>query len=92
MRAKIYKPAKSAMQSGRSKNKTWKLMFEDGSHISKDPLIGYFGGSNTSSQINIFFETKEDAIEYAKKNDLSYDVLETSQRKVISKSYADNFK
>ena len=92
MRAKIFKPTKSAMQSGRSKNKSWKLIIEDGSHQSKDPLIGYYGGLNTSSQINLFFETKEDAIDYAEKNNLSYDVLESSQRKVISKSYADNFK
>ena len=92
MRAKIYKPSKSAMQSGRSTNKTWKLVLEDGSHHSKDPLIGYYGGSNTSSQVNLFFETKDDAIDYAIKNNLNYDVLETSQRKVISKSYADNFK
>ena len=92
MRAKIYKPSKSAMQSGRSTNKTWKLVLEDGSHLSKDPLIGYYGGSNTSSQVNLFFETKDEAIDYAIKNNLNYDVLETSQRKVISKSYADNFK
>ena len=92
MRAKIYKPSKSAMQSGRSKNKTWKLTLEDGSHFSKDPLIGYYGGSNTSSQVNLFFKTKDDAIDYAIKKNLNYDVLETSQRKVISKSYADNFK
>ena len=92
MRAKIYKPAKSAMQSGRSKNKIWKLILDDGSYQSKDPLIGYLGGSNTSTQINLFFKTKEDAIKYAEKNNHSYDILETSQRKVISKSYADNFK
>ena len=58
MKAKIFKPAKSAMQSGRAGNKSWKLVLEDGSHQSKDPLIGYYGGSNTSSQINLFF-TKE---------------------------------
>tara|TARA_B110000438_G_C15490413_1_gene511167 strand:+ start:377 stop:655 length:279 start_codon:yes stop_codon:yes gene_type:complete len=92
MKAKIFKPAKSAMQSGRAGNKSWKLVLEDGSHQSKDPLIGYYGGSNTSSQINLFFETKEEAVSYAKRHKLNYDVLETSRRKVISKSYADNFK
>ena len=92
MKAKIFKPAKSAMQSGRLGNKSWKLILEDGSRQNKDPLIGYYGGSNTSSQVNLFFETKEEAISYAKRHKLNYDVLETSQRKVISKSYADNFK
>jgi hypothetical protein len=58
MRAKIFKPSKSAMQSGRSKNKIWKLILEDGSNQSKDPLIGYFGGSSTSSQINLFFSNQ----------------------------------
>ena len=54
--------------------------------------MGWHGGTNTVNQIKLNFPTKEDAIEYAKKNDLEYEVLESSERKVISKSYADNFK
>ena len=55
-------------------------------------MMGWNGGSNTTSQIQLQFKTKEDAINYAKSNNLDYEVLETSERKVISKSYADNFK
>ena len=55
-------------------------------------MMGWNGGSNTSSQIQLNFKSKEDAIHYAKSNNLDYEVLETSVRKVISKSYADNFK
>jgi len=54
--------------------------------------MGWNGGSNTISQVELKFDTKEDAINYAKRNDIEYVVLESSERKVITKSYADNFK
>ena len=92
MRAKIYKPAKTAMQSGRSKYNKWILKISDSKNQTKDTMMGWNGGSNTTSQIQLQFKTKEDAINYAKSNNLDYEVLETSERKVISKSYADNFK
>ena len=92
MKAKIYKPAKTAMQSGRAKYNKWILKISDSKNQTKDTMMGWNGGSNTTSQIQLQFKTKEDAINYAKSNDLDYEVLETSERKVISKSYADNFK
>ena len=92
MRAKIFKPSKTAMQSGRANTKLWSLVLADDSKISRDGLMGWHGGTNTVNQVKLNFPTKEDAIEYAKKNDLEYEVLESSERKVISKSYADNFK
>ncbi len=92
MQAKIYKPAKTAMQSGRSKYNKWILKISDSKNQTKDTMMGWNGGSNTTSQIQLQFKTKEDAINYAKSNNLDYEVLETSERKVISKSYADNFK
>ena len=92
MQAKIYKPAKTAMQSGRSKYNKWILKISDSKNQTKDTMMGWNGGSNTTSQIQLQFKTKEDAINYAKSNNLDYEVLETSVRKVISKSYADNFK
>ena len=92
MQAKIYKPAKTAMQSGRSKYNKWILKISDSKNQTKDTMMGWNGGSNTASQIQLQFKTKEDAINYAKSNNLDYEVLETSERKVISKSYADNFK
>ncbi len=92
MKAKIYKPSKTAMQSGRSKFNKWVLKISDSKNQIKDAMMGWSGGSNTSSQIQLNFKSKEDAIHYAKSNNIDYEVLETSVRKVISKSYADNFK
>ena len=92
MKAKIYKPSKTAMQSGRSKFNKWVLKISDSKIQIRDTMMGLNGGSNTSSQIQLNFKSKEDAINYAKSNNIDYEVLETSVRKVISKSYADNFK
>ncbi len=92
MKAKIYKPSKTAMQSGRSKFNKWILKISDSKNQIKDTMMGWNGGSNTLSQIQLNFKSKEEAIHYAKSNNIDYEVLETSVRKVISKSYADNFK
>tara|TARA_X000000368_G_scaffold206420_1_gene162979 strand:+ start:1970 stop:2248 length:279 start_codon:yes stop_codon:yes gene_type:complete len=92
MKAKIFKPSKTAMQSGRANTKSWSLVLIEDSKTSKDGLMGWHGGSSTVNQVKLKFSTKEDAIDYAKRNNLSYEVLESSERKVISKSYADNFK
>ena len=92
MKAKIYKPSKTAMQSGRSKYNKWVLKFSDKKNQLKDTMMGWNGGSSTVSQIELKFSTKEEAVSYAKKNSIDYEVLETSERKVINKSYADNFK
>ena len=92
MKAKIYKPSKTAMQSGRSKFNKWVLKISDNKNQIRDTMMGWNGGSNTSSQIQLNFKSKEDAILYAKSNNIDYEVLETSVRRVISKSYADNFK
>ncbi len=80
------------MQSGRSKFNKWILKISDSKNQIKDTMMGWNGGSNTLSQIQLNFKSKEEAIHYAKSNNIDYEVLETSVRKVISKSYADNFK
>ena len=92
MKAKILKPAKTAMQSGRSKFNKWVLKFSDKKNQLKDTMMGWNGGSSTISQIELKFSSKEEAVNYAKKNGIDYEVLETRERKVINKSYADNFK
>ena len=92
MKAKIFKPAKTAMQSGRSKFNKWVLKFSDKKNQLKDTMMGWNGGSSTISQIELKFSSKEEAVNYAKKNNIDYEVLETSERRVINKSYADNFK
>ena len=70
----------------------FKLEDEQKKNQIKDTMMGWNGGSNTVSQIELKFSSRKEAINYAKKNRIEYEVLETSERKVINKSYADNFK
>ena len=74
------------MQSGRSKFNKWVLKISDSKNQIRDTMMGWNGGSNTSSQIQLNFKSKEDAIHYAKSNNIDYEVLETSVRRVISLS------
>ena len=89
-KAKIYKPSKTAMQSGRGKSKNWLLEF-DTLDNGINPLMGWESSKDTMSEIKITFSTRTQAINYAKKNNIDYYVVETQQRKIIKKSYADNF-
>ncbi len=89
-KAKIYIPAKTAMQSGRSKQKNWILEFE--TKDSKiNPLMGWESSTDTLSEVLLKFTSKEKAIEYAKKNSIKYRIIEPKKRKFVLKSYADNF-
>lgn len=92
MQVKIYQPAKNAMQSGRGKIGLWKLEFERNTAKTIDPLMGWVGQKSTTDQINLFFNSVEEAVTYAEKHGLSYRVIEPKQRIVKPKSYADNFK
>ena len=89
-KAKIYKPNKTAMQSGLGKTNKWILEFET-QDPTKNPLMGWESSDDTYSEINLQFSTKELAIEYAKKNKINYELIEPKKRKIIKKSYADNF-
>ena len=89
-RAFIYRPAKTSMQSGKAKTKKWLLRFEDDKN-GINPLMGWESSYNTWSELNLEFSTKEDAIKYAKKNKISYEIVEQKIRKIIKKSYADIF-
>tara|TARA_B100000963_G_scaffold345919_1_gene350558 strand:- start:1382 stop:1666 length:285 start_codon:yes stop_codon:yes gene_type:complete len=89
-KAKIYIPSKTAMQSGRAKQKNWVLEFE-----TKDSKINHLMGWETStdtlSEVVLKFSSKEKAIEYADKNSISYRVIEPKKKEFVIKSYADNF-
>jgi hypothetical protein len=90
-KAKIYKPSKTAMQSGKRNSKSWLLEY-DTLNLSVNPLMGWVSSSDTMSEIKLKFSTKEQAINYAKKNNINYYVIEPQKNKIIKKSYADNFK
>ncbi len=89
-KAKIYKPTKSAMQSGMRNSKNWLLEF-DTTHTGTNPLTGWQTSVDTMSEIKLEFSTKEKAIKYAKKNNINYYIIEPKKRKIIKKSYANNF-
>ena len=89
-KVKIYKPNKSAMQSGLGKTNKWILEFEI-EDPTKNPLMGWESSSDTYSELKLEFSTKELAIEYAKKNKIDFEIIEPNKRKIVLKSYADNF-
>ncbi len=91
MSARIYSPAKTAMQSGTARTGHWVLEFDPEQPRKIDPLMGYTTSGDMKSQIRLTFATREEAIAYAEKNGLAYRVQEpkSSQRKQIS--YSANF-
>ena len=89
-KAKIFKPTKTAMQSGKRNTKNWLLEFDTlDNEIS--PLMGWESSKDTMSEVKIEFETKDQAINFAKKNNIDYYIIEPKSRKIIKKSYTDNF-
>ncbi len=78
------------MQSGRGKTKKWLLSFET-KNTKTNPLMGWESGEDTLSEVILEFSSKEKAINYAKKNNILYQVIEPKKSNFIIKSYADNF-
>ena len=91
MTFKIYKPSKSSMQSGLGKTKQWLAEYISEKNKTKDSLMGWNSSSDTKEQIKIFFDTKEQAIEWSKKNNEQFIVIEPKERKIKPKNYASNF-
>jgi uncharacterized protein YeaC (DUF1315 family) len=89
-KAKIYQPTKTAMQSGKARTKFWILEFNK-SNSNKDFVMGWTSSSNTDEQIKLKFETQEQAITYAKENNILFDLTTNKKNKLIIKAYADNF-
>ena len=89
-KAKIYKPSKTAMQSGKRNTKNWLLIFETLDN-SVSPLMGWESSRDTMSEVKLEFSSKDQAIAYAEKNNIDYKVIEPQKQKIIKKSYADNF-
>ena len=89
-KAKIYKPSKTAMQSGLKKFDKWIIEYIT-DYPGINPLMGWESSTDTYGELKLEFSTKELAIEYAKKNKIDFEVIEPNKRKIILKSYADNF-
>jgi hypothetical protein len=90
-RAKIYQPAKTAMQSGRAKTRQWILEYEKPAAGTPDALMGWNTMPDTISQVKLTFPTKEEAVAFATAKKIEYSVSEPKKAVVPPKAYAENF-
>jgi hypothetical protein len=91
MTARIYKPARTAMQSGSAKTKEWMLDYEPEQPPTVEPLMGWTSSSDMKQQVQLSFDTKEEAIAYCEREGIAYEVFETKPPERPRMSYADNF-
>ena len=91
MLARIYRPAKTAMQSGKAKTSDWRLEFEPASARTQDPLTGWTSTTDMNGQVRLSFETKEEAVDYAERHGIAFRLHEPQDAPLILKAYADNF-
>ncbi len=89
-KAKIYIPNKRPMQSGLGKTDKWILEYETNDPTS-NPLMGWESSNDTLGELKLEFSSKENALNYAKKMKIDYEIIEPKKRKTVKKSYADNF-
>ena len=92
MSARIFSPAKTAMQSGKAKTGHWVLEFEPEKPRKIDPLMGYTTSGDMKSQIRLSFDSQEEAVAYAERNGIAYRIEEPNDTKRRQISYAENFR
>ena len=90
--ARIYRPAKSAMQSGRGQTRKWLLEYEPATRRDPDPLMGWSSAADTLNEVRLRFDSLDEAVAFAQKEGLDYAVIEPHARTPKAKSYADNFR
>lgn len=91
MLARIYKPAKNAMQSGKAKTHAWVLEFAPASARTLDPLTGWTSSGDMNGQVRLKFETQAEAVAYAERHGIPFELFEPQSPPLIIKAYADNF-
>lgn len=93
MQVRIYRPAKTAMQSGKGNTKAWVLEYEPAARKDADPLMGWLGSDDTTQQVRITFASQEEAVAYAKRKGLDFQVFAEAVKKPVGgKNYSDNFR
>jgi hypothetical protein len=92
MAARIYKPAKTAMQQGNALTREWVLEFVPDEPRTIEPLMGWTSSAETRSQVHMSFATKEEAIAYATRQGIAFRLEEPRETDIRPKSYAENFK
>jgi hypothetical protein len=90
--ARIYRPAKTAMQSGRAQTRKWLLEYEPATRRDPDPLMGWSSARDTLNEVRLRFDSLEEAVAFAKKHGLDYAIIEPQAPRPKAKSYADNFR
>ena len=91
MSARIYKPARNAMQSGTAKTKEWVLDYEPEQAREIEPLMGWTSSSDMKQQISLRFETSEEAIAYCERLGIAYQVSQPNEPSRRVMAYSDNF-
>jgi hypothetical protein len=92
MRARIYRPARNAMQSGRARTKQWLLEYEPETPRTIDPLMGWTSSKDMRQQLNLEFDTAEEAVAYAQAHGIPYQLFEPHLPTPKPKAYSDNFR
>lgn len=92
MTARIFKPARTAMQSGVAKTKRWVLEHDLAEARRVEPLMGWTSSADTNQQVRLFFETREEAVDYAKRAGLAFRVEEPKTKTPRTIAYSDNFR
>jgi ETC complex I subunit conserved region len=92
MSARIYRPTRTAMQSGSAKSTRWLLEYDAESDRLVEPLMGWTSSGDMKSQIKLWFDSKEDAVTYATRNGIAFRVEEPREATRKAVSYSDNFK
>jgi hypothetical protein len=90
--ARIYRPSKTAMQSGRAQTHKWLLEYEPATRRTPDPLMGWASAHDTLNEVRMRFATLDEALAFATKRGLDYTIIEPQARTTKAKSYADNFR
>jgi len=90
--ARIHQPAKNAMQSGRANTRKWVLEYEPERPQEIEPLMGWTASDDMNQQVVLEFDTKDEAIAYAEKHAIAYQVFEPHQTATKPKAYSDNFR
>ena len=93
MRARIFQKPKTAMQSGTEGTETWILQWEPSDRDRNDPMMGWWGGTDTRGQVGLRFESRDKAVAFAEANGIPFDVeIPPKPRAIKPKAYADNFR
>jgi len=88
---RIFKPAKTAMQSGRAKTREWLMVFVAQDRSTPDPVIGWNGSADTQKQVTLEFDTMEAAVAHARRKGYTFTIQPPKERRIKPKAYADNF-